>query len=238
MPTRYLKPGIRDSGRIEGLSDCPDAECLFYRLLVTVDDFGRFDARPLVIKANCFPLRIRADADKCIQWLKALESVGLIQVYTVDNKEYLQITNWDNKPRAAESKFPDPPTDVYKCPQMLPVTVTVTGTKTGTKTKPKVQTDFVLPDWIPIEEWDAWIESRKRARKNPTEFAKRKAMEKLKTLQAQGHDPAGVLSQSAFNGWSGLFPIKDDGSISGICNAPSKTMQAVQALENMKHRTG
>ena len=138
MPTRYLKPGIRDSGRIEGLSDMPDAECLYYRLLVTVDDFGRFDARPLLIKAACFPLRLRANADKCIQWLNALVSVGLIIIYTVDNKDYLQITNWDNKPRAAESKFPNPPTDVYKCPQMLPVTVT--GTGTGTKTGTETQT--------------------------------------------------------------------------------------------------
>lgn len=120
MPTRYLKPGIRDSGPIEGLSAHPDAEILYYRLLVSVDDFGRTDARPLMIKALCFPIRMRVNADKCMQMLAALVDVGLILIYTVDNKEYLQITKWDNKPRAAFSKYPPPPDDVYTCMQMLP----------------------------------------------------------------------------------------------------------------------
>ena len=52
MPTRYLKPGIRDSELIDGLS--AEAEVLFYRLLVTVDDFGRANARPSMVKAACF----------------------------------------------------------------------------------------------------------------------------------------------------------------------------------------
>ena len=104
MPTRYLKPGIRDSGHIEGLSDAPDAEILYYRLLVTVDDFGRFDARGDMIKAYCFPVRRRATADKCIQWLAELSKASLLLLYAVDGKEYLQIAKWDNKPRAATSK--------------------------------------------------------------------------------------------------------------------------------------
>ena len=122
MPTRYLKPGIRDSERIEALSS-PDAEILYYRLLVSVDDFGRADARPLMIKSLCFPIRLRASADKCMQWLQDLVKAQLITIYEVEGKPYLQIIKWDNKPRADHSKFPDPPTDVYSCPQMLPVTV-------------------------------------------------------------------------------------------------------------------
>lgn len=137
MPTRYLKPGIRDSDRIESLADCPDAECLYTRLLVTVDDFGRFDGRPEMIKAHCFPIRNRATADTCMQWLKRLENADLITMYVVDGKRYLQIKRWDNKPRASESKYPDQSPSAnnciqgaYTCMQMLPVTVTVTETKT------------------------------------------------------------------------------------------------------------
>lgn len=131
MPTRYLKPGIRDSDRINRLSS-PDAEITYYRILVSVDDFGRCDARPLVIKSMCFPIRLRATADKCGEWLQELENAELITLYEVDGKPYLQVTKWDNKPRANASKFPPPPTNVYNCPQMLPGTVTVTGTKTET----------------------------------------------------------------------------------------------------------
>lgn len=138
MPTRYLKPGIRDSEHIEALSDCPDAEILYTRLLVTVDDFGRFDGRPEMVKAHCFPLRARATADSCMQWLYMLERADLIKLYVVDGKRYLQVKRWDNKPRSTQSKYPEIPLDAYKCMQpahncmqMLPVTETVTETVTG-----------------------------------------------------------------------------------------------------------
>lgn len=120
MPTRYLKPGVRDSGHIEALAEFPDAEILYYRLLVTVDDYGRFDGRPDMVKGYCFPVRLRATADKCMQWLQTLHDAGLIVLYEIDNKRYLQIKKWDNRPRAASSKYPDPPPSVYRFPQMLP----------------------------------------------------------------------------------------------------------------------
>ena len=123
MPTRYLKPGIRDSERIEAVNS-PDAEILYYRLLVSVDDFGRTDARPLMVKSLCFPVRMRATADKCMQWLQELVDTGLLVIYQSDGKPYLQLTKWDNKPRADRSKYPAPPADADKCMQMLPVTVT------------------------------------------------------------------------------------------------------------------
>lgn len=73
----------------------------------------------------------------------------------------------------------------------------------------KAQAPFLLPEWIPQTQWQAWIESRTKARKTPTAFAKRLAVSKLDQLREQGHHPAAVLAQSAFNGWSGLFPIKE-----------------------------
>jgi len=122
VPTRYLKPGIRDSERIEAIAS-PDAEILFYRLLVSVDDFGRTDARPLMVKSLCFPMRLRATADNCAQWLQELVNARLLVIYESEGKPYLQLSKWDNKPRAEHSKYPDPPTDADKCMQMLPVTV-------------------------------------------------------------------------------------------------------------------
>ena len=68
---------------------------------------------------------------------------------------------------------------------------------------------FDLPDWIPREQWNAWIDARKSRRNAPNEFAKRLAVAKLANLHEQGYSPAAVLAQSAFNGWAGLFPIKE-----------------------------
>lgn len=208
MPTRYLKPGIRDSERMEAISD-PNAEILYYRLLVSVDDYGRTDGRPLMVKSLCFPVRMRATADKCANWLKDLERAGLLRIYEADGKPYIQIEKWDNKPRAEHSKYPEPPTLADNCMQMLPVTVTVTGTKTETENKKPALARFALPDWIPEEHWRAWIEARTKSGKPPTDYAKRLAVKKLENMREEGHPPAQVLMNAAFNNWSGLFPPKE-----------------------------
>jgi len=139
MPTRYLKPGVRDSESIDSLTS--QAENLFYRLLVTVDDFGRFDARPAMIKANCFPIKDSVSINKCKDLLDELEINELITVYVVSGKNILQMSKWDNVPRAKESKYPAPVgkriqvhTDVYKSHTDAPLTETETKTETKTET--------------------------------------------------------------------------------------------------------
>lgn len=139
MPTRLLKPGVRDSDAIDQLT--PMGETFFYRLLVTVDDFGRCDARPAMIKSHCFPIKDAVTAKTCIGLLEELGRAGLVAVYEVDGKPYLQMLKWDNIPRAKESKFPP---HENACKQMhadadgaqtnAPLTVTDTDTDTDTVT--------------------------------------------------------------------------------------------------------
>lgn len=135
MPTRYLKPGVRDSENIDALS--PLAETLFYRLLVTVDDFGRYDGRPALVKAQCFPLKDLTPA-KCSSLLVELQSNNLIDIYTVEGKPYLQLLKWDNVPRAKESKFPALDRtciQVNARADAVNTNVPLTETETGTETK-------------------------------------------------------------------------------------------------------
>lgn len=74
---------------------------------------------------------------------------------------------------------------------------------------PKVGTeDFALPDWIPSEPWTEWMKVRKKKRAANTPFALRRAVKRLSDLKAQGHDPGDVLAQSAFRGYTDLYPIK------------------------------
>jgi len=145
MPTRYLKPGICDSGSLDKAS--PMAECLYYRLLVNVDDFGRLDARSAVVRSKCFPLKDTISNNDTEKLLKELETCGLIILYEIDGCVYLQFTKWDNVARAKISKCPEyvynPRANVYSPRTVLPVTVTGTGTdkpepepETGTVTVP------------------------------------------------------------------------------------------------------
>jgi hypothetical protein len=159
MPTRYLKPGVRDSESIEALS--ANAEILYYRLIVTVDDFGRYDARPSMVKAACFPIREAMSASKVEALLKELSEHGLIVVYQVEGKPYIQLCKWDNVPRAKESKYPalengciQMYADVCSTNTDAPLTVTVTKTQTVTKTT-------TAPEGVSSEVWDSFVKHRK-----------------------------------------------------------------------------
>jgi len=170
MPTRYLKSGVRDSESIDKLS--PLAETLFYRLLVTVDDFGRFDARPAMIKANCFPIKDSVSINKCKDLVDELEIKELIVVYVVSGKEILQMCKWDNVPRSKESKYPAPVhndmqlhTSVCNTHTDVPLTVTVTETKTETKTK----TD-ITPDGVSQSVWQEFVNHRKSKKAQVTQL--------------------------------------------------------------------
>lgn len=148
------------------------AEVMFYRLLVTVDDFGRFDARPAMIKSQCFPIKEKTTPKHCEEAIKELCEAGLLMVYVVDNKPYLQILKWDNVPRSKESKFPAPVdgcmhlyTSACNPRTVLPVTVTVTVTETKTDNrKQKPDADASPPEGVSDQTWKDWLQLRKTKR--------------------------------------------------------------------------
>lgn len=106
MPNRLLREGITTSDKLDSLST--EAEIFYYRLLVAVDDYGRVDARPLVLIAKCFPLRVgRVKPAHIAAWLEELAKARLVVLYQNDGKPLLEMTNFD-PPRAQKSKCPGP----------------------------------------------------------------------------------------------------------------------------------
>lgn len=71
-----------------------------------------------------------------------------------------------------------------------------------------------LPDWLPLEPWEAFIDMRTRSHSKPTAHAMKLLVAKLERLRASGHDPTAVLDQSTMSNWKGLFEIKPE-SING-----------------------
>ena len=96
-----------------------------------------------------------------------------------------------------------------------PVTVTVTVTEEPPnpplkKTKNRGNGNAcVLPEWVPKEEWEAFVEMRLR-KGTLTNYAKKLIADKLAKLQSMGHDPGDVLRQSVERGWKGVFPVKPE----------------------------
>lgn len=109
MPNRIIKESICTSEDIAKLS--PEAEILFYRLIVNADDYGRYFGNPSIVKSNCFPLK--ADAytlSQVLAWLDELQSAGLLIRYEAEGRQYLQFCKWKKHQsvRAKNSKFPAP----------------------------------------------------------------------------------------------------------------------------------
>jgi hypothetical protein len=92
----------------EKLSRASDLEERVYgRIFWAADDYGRFYGNPRMILARCFPLVDRT-VDQVREARDGLHRLGLIVLYTVRHDEYVQITNWNQRVRAAKSKFPAP----------------------------------------------------------------------------------------------------------------------------------
>ena len=78
------------------------------------------------------------------------------------------------------------------------------------KTKDKeAASAFELPDWMPVETWDAFIEMRTKMRKRPTDTAVKLLCNKLSKFHSQGQDIKAILEKSITNNWQDVFELKD-----------------------------
>lgn len=129
MPGRLLRAGLRTSTRWNATNY--SAQSLYIALMNIVDDYGRYDARPILLHGECRYLRAQSASDlpaSCQRvvselpagWqlvgcnvsqtdadLHELNDRGLIQLYSVKGQEYLQILNWQER-RRGKMHYPAP----------------------------------------------------------------------------------------------------------------------------------
>nr|WP_321985352.1 hypothetical protein [uncultured Lichenicoccus sp.] len=67
-----------------------------------------------------------------------------------------------------------------------------------------------IPDWVPIDAWNGWLDMRRRKRAPATPAAIRLSLLELERFRELGHDPETVLNQSTQRGWTGLFEPRSD----------------------------
>lgn len=116
MPNRILKESICSSDTINQLNWME--EVCWYRLIVNCDDYGRFDARPQILKSRLFPLKDSITLKSIESVVKKLATVGLVTLYEYEGRPYIQLSTWDDHQqiRAKKSKYPAP--DI-NCNQMI-----------------------------------------------------------------------------------------------------------------------
>jgi hypothetical protein len=69
----------------------------------------------------------------------------------------------------------------------------------------------VLPDWLPPEKWQDFVENRKAIGKEMTSRAKDRMLRHLSDLMAKGHDALALMDTAIRCGWQDVYEPKPAG---------------------------
>jgi hypothetical protein len=111
---------------------------------------------------------------------------------------------------------------------LIPDSLKKPNSKTMRETRliiPPVQ----VPDWMPVDAWNDFVESRRKIRKPMTQNAIKLAISTLSKLKSEGNNVQEVIEQSILCGYSGLFPVSKG-------KKQSVTDQNRSAVEEIKLR--
>lgn len=159
MPNRIIREGFLTSDKVDRLSWVE--ECFYHRLLLAVDDYGRYHADPPLLIGKIMPRKIGNVSNQDIEkWLTACVTAGLVRVYGVDGKRYLEVLQFDQRTRAKKSKFPAPDeektdacqsnnghvSDICQSRDSHPLAYTEKETESNTYTKSETKTKEAAPD--------------------------------------------------------------------------------------------
>ena len=76
--------------------------------------------------------------------------------------------------------------------------------------KKEVQEE-VLPDWLPADKWQDFVDHRKAIRKPMTEKARERMLRHLADLKAKGHDVVTLMDTAIRSGWQDVYEPKASG---------------------------
>jgi len=182
--------------------------------------YGHLKVGDKVILPDTLAKLVGASTEEVKNWLKELSLAAVFSELQRNSCIYSRRMVRDEKLRELRAKggikslgnpnVPRPRIPLEPSLDPSPASASASASK---KKKQRVngtaKSHFVLPDWIPAEHWDAWVEARTKSHKSPTDYAMRLAVRKLENFKEQGHEPAQVLMAAAFNNWTGLWPPKE-----------------------------
>lgn len=186
MPNRIIRESILTSEPVDALNW--QEEVFYRRLLSKVDDYGRFDARPSILRTSLFPLRVdRVREADCTRWLAACQAAGLIVLYGSADRPVLEATKTKWLTRTP-SKYPAPPLQTLEniCPQVqtnarlvVDVGVVVDDVEqddappsAAPPAKGDAKATRLAAHWLPTPEQVAWAKAKRPELDVPEEAEK------------------------------------------------------------------
>jgi hypothetical protein len=84
--------------------------------------------------------------------------------------------------------------------------------KSPTQKEKQAKEKPVLPDWLPIAEWNGWLEMRKQMRKPATALAQRYALDSLDELRISGENVREVMRRAIQKNWLTFYAVSNNGN--------------------------
>ena len=237
MPNRILRDWT-DSETIEMLD--VHAERFFVRLIMKVDDFGRYTANLKMLKSTLFPLKSDIRETDISRWLAACNDSGLISLYNIASKEYLEIKNFKQRLRQSVEKYPAPDLCQSNDGQMTVKRPHEKKPNPETETEKKPNTaslDFIdNKEFIPLVE--KWLEYKKSRRETyKSEDSIKVFFKKLYELSNGDFVIAEkIIEQSMANNWAGIFELKINlhGNFKANSGQHSNSAAKIEAIGNLR----
>lgn len=223
MPDRVVRENILKSSMVDNLSW--SAEVFYRRLMSVVDDYGRFEARPNVLRASLYALRLEKVSEPDVaKWLDECSTAGLIRKYPANGKEYIEILQFDQKLRVMREKYPPPKVEKISGNVLL----SETKQNPNLNSKPIPNPKKAAPEIFLVEgfeypfqsdeflnEWVKWLRYKKTEHRF-TYKSEESQLEALADLCKLGNSDEitciEIIKQSRVKGWKGLFELKNGNS--------------------------
>jgi uncharacterized protein YdaU (DUF1376 family) len=107
------------------------------------------------------------------------------------------------RPKKTQRKPTANPDQTQKKPNQQPLTTNQQPIKSATDVA------VCLPDWMPLETWEAFLAMRKKIKKPATDYALKLLVGKLTKFRESGQDVQKVLEKSITAGWQDVFEIHE-----------------------------
>lgn len=139
--------------------------------------------------------------------------------------------------RVQDSRLRDrcaPPARQLRTPCATAAPITVSEPSNEPSLNKRAKKAFSLPDWIPRNAWDAWIEYRKARNLSCRDVTQNGHVRLLEKLMRQGNPPDEVIEQSIDQGWQGLFALKNKATASYQQQRDEERARTIEGLTGLK----
>jgi hypothetical protein len=109
--------------------------------------------------------------------------------------------------------------------------------KKSNRHKPAPAFAVDLPEWLPGESWDHWVQHRQSIRKPMSQRAAELSIAAVGELRTKGYDPAKVIDNAIVCGWVGIYEPKGQATNTTI-PAKSGGGNRQQQLEQRNEQVG